>query len=49
MQRDIVLASQVLSELPSDSARRTATTVLWDLVKEGGVLVVRFGCELNGC
>ena len=39
-QRDLVLASQVLSELPTDSARRTAATVLWDLVKEGGVLVV---------
>lgn len=39
-QKDLVMAFQVLSELPTDSARRTAAAVLWDLTKEGGVLVV---------
>ena len=45
-QKDLVMAFQVLGELPTDSARRTAAAVLWDLTKVGGVLVVRYNITI---
>ena len=40
IERDLVLAAYVLSELPSDKARMVATSMLWERVAEGGLLVL---------
>ncbi len=47
-KHSLVLASDVLSELPTDLARKTALMLLWNLTAEGGFLVISEQIEFPG-